>query len=802
MAHVNKKKKEQGGTKTLVLLDAHAILHRAYHALPDFSSSKGEPTGALYGIIAMLMKIVRELKPDYIVACYDLPGPTFRHQAYDDYKAGRQKADEALIAQIKRSRDIFAAFNIPIYECPGFEADDMLGTIVEQAKKEKDMCVIIASGDMDTLQLVDNDRVTVYTLRKGIRDTVLYDEKGVNERYQFPPQSLPDYKGLAGDPSDNIIGISGIGEKTATTLISQFGSLEHLYKVLKKDEQKVLDTGIKPRIVELLKKGEEEAMFSKTLATIRRDAPITFTIPSHTWNESFDIKKAEALLAELEFRALRERVRELVGGKAEENQEAGESSENAVPSADTSVSETELEEMKILMWLINSDMAHPSAEDILAFTRAGTLASARPILEAEIKKRDLAYVFEHIERPLMPVIREAEKKGILIDPDYFNTLSKNFHKELSSIEAKIWKEAGEEFNINSPKQLGDVLFDKLGLTAKGLKKTSGGARSTRESELLKLKEEHKIIDDILAYRELQKLLSTYVDVIPAMAGVDGRLHTNLNQTGTTTGRMSSSNPNLQNIPVKEGLGMMIRNGFIAPKGYKLVAFDYSQIEIRVLAQLSGDETLQAIFKEGKDVHANVAARVFGVPEQEVTKDMRRKAKVINFGIIYGMGVNALRANLGSTRAETQEFYNQYFETFPLIEMYFEKVKAEARKNGYTKTLFGRRRMFEGIKSRIPYIKAQAERMAMNAPLQGTAADIMKIATVEAHKAIKKNNLQDEVQLLLSVHDELIYEIKENAIGRAVPVIQKAMEHIERVTVPLVVNVSVGPSWGELRSYNA
>ncbi len=789
-------KKGNEKTRTLVLFDAHAILHRAYHALPEFTSSKGEPTGALYGIAAMLMKIIKELKPDYVAACYDLPGPTFRHEAYEDYKAKRPKADEALVAQIKRSRDIFAALNIPIYEEPGFEADDILGTITELTKKEKGLQTIIASGDMDTLQLVDDKRVQVYTLRKGIKDTVLYDEKAVKGRYGFPPEALPDYKGLAGDPSDNIIGISGIGEKTATALVTEFGSIENLYKVLKKDEKKILDIGMKPRIVNLLREGEEEALFSKTLATIRRDAPIKFAIPQKTWEETFDLKKAEALFSELEFRALRERLRDLAGGALEttESEDGGEEIQ------DTSVSPEKLEEMKVMMWLINSDLAHPSPDDILGFTHTENLSSAQHVLEGELKKRELTYIFEHIEKPLIPIIRKAEQKGILIDTDYLNTLSGTYHKELSAIEKKIWDEAGVQFNINSPKQLGEVLFDKLKLTAKGLKKTSGGARSTRESELLKLSGEHKIIGHILSYRELQKLLSTYIDVIPKMVGADGRLHTNLNQTGTTTGRMSSSNPNLQNIPVKEGAGMLIRNGFIAEKGHSLVAFDYSQIEIRVLAELSGDETLVNIFKEGKDIHANVAARVFGVSEDEVTKNMRRQAKVINFGIIYGMGVNALRENLGSTREEAQSFYNQYFETFPAISSYFEKVKAEAKKFGYTKTLFGRRRMFSGIKSRIPYVRAQAERMAMNAPLQGTAADIMKIATIQADKAIEDGRLGENTHLLLSVHDELIYEVENNSIEVAVKLIKNAMEKVEKVTVPLVVNVSVGPSWGELKSY--
>jgi len=786
---VKKSTKTKKG-KTLVLLDAHAILHRAYHALPDFSSSKGEPTGALYGISAMLMKIIRELKPDYIVACYDLPEPTFRHEAYKDYKAGRSKTEDALVNQIDRSRDIFESFSIPIYEKPGFEADDILGTIVEQEKENKGLDIIIASGDMDTLQLVNNNRVRVYTLKKGINDTIIYNEKAVKERFGFAPELLVDYKGLRGDPSDNIIGIAGIGEKTATTLITKFGTIEEIYKKLKKDEKKFEEAGIKPRIINLLKEGEEEALFSKTLATIRRDAPITFALPAKTWIDAFDYKQTETLFNNLEFRTLKERLRELIG-VTEEVEEAQKSGEK--------ISDEETKKLKIAAWLINSELTTPTEEDVLDLANTDSFAEAKNILEKRLKEDDVEEVYKEIELPLIPIIADAETHGVLVDTDYLKVLSKDYHKELSKIEKNIWKFAGREFNINSPKQLGEILFDELNLSAKGLKKTAGGARSTRESELAKLKDEHKIVSEILSYRELQKLLSTYIDNIPAMVGKDGRLHAQLNQTGTTTGRMSSTNPNMQNIPVREGVGNMIRNAFTVPKGYKLVAFDYSQIEIRVLAELSKDKVLTKTFKEGRDVHSAVAARVFGVKENEVTKDMRRKAKVINFGIMYGMGVNALRENLGSDRKEAQEFYDSYFEKFPAIAGYMDSVKADARKYGYTKTLFGRKRHFESIKSKLPFIRAAAERMAVNAPVQGTAADIMKIAMRKVDEELKKTTL--DAKLLLSVHDELIFEIKEDEVKETSKIIKDAMEDIPKLKIPLEVNVSAGERWGELKAVN-
>jgi DNA polymerase-1 len=770
--------------KRLVLLDMHAILHRGYHALPNFTSSKGEPTGALYGLVALLFKLVKDLHPDYIVAAYDLPEPTFRHKEHKEYKAGRAKTDDALIAQIIRSRDILDAFGIPRYELPGFEADDVIGTIAEETKKHGDIDTIIASGDMDTLQLVDDESVRVYTLRKGINDTVLYDEKAVEERYGFKPKFLVDYKGLAGDKSDNIPGIQGIGEKSATILIQKFGSLEEIFSALKKDENMFEKAGVKPRVVGLLKEGEEEAMFSKALGTIRRDAKVNFILPDKKWKDAFIREEAEKILAEFDFRSLRARVGEITGEPAPTEEKKAEE-----------IDAKDLQETGIALWLLNSEMTNPAPEDMLDFSHKQTFHEARKWILEEVSARGLEKVFNEIELPLIPIIEKIEKKGIRIDTEHFKMLSKKYHAEMETHEKKIHELAGGKFNINSPKQVGETLFDKLLISTKGLKKTAGGARSTRESELEKLRGAHPIIGEILLYRELQKLLSTYIDNIPDMTAEDGRLHTTFSQTGTTTGRMSSNNPNLQNIPATGERGKEVRNAFVADAESTLVAVDYSQIEMRILAELSKDEILLETFRSGKDVHASVASRVFDVPESEVSKDMRRKAKVINFGIIYGMGVTALQGNLGGTRAEAQEFYDNYFLKFPKIGGYFEKVKREAAQKGYTETLFGRRRYFPGFGSSLPYVRAMAERMAMNAPLQGTAADIIKLAMIQVDKTLSGNTA---VSLLLQVHDELIFEIKKDAVEAAIPAIKKAMENVGELSVPLAVDVSVGEKWGELK----
>lgn len=797
--------------KKIILLDSHAIIHRAYHALPDFNNSQGEPTGAIYGLATMLFKIITELKPDYVIACFDLPKKTFRHEAYENYKAGRAKSDDALIFQLTRARDFFRTFSIPIYECEGFEADDLLGTITEQLKNQKDKYeIIIASGDMDTLQLVKQNFVYVYTLKKGINDTILYDEKKVFERFGFAPSFLPDYKGLRGDPSDNIIGIKGIGEKTATSLISKYSTIENIYKNIKKNESHFKEIGITERILGLLKEGEDEALFSKTLATIRLDAPIKFNIPKESWIKEVNKEKVANLFRELEFRSLQERFLKLFDGEID-NKKEETNDENHLED------KTEVEKAKIAYWLLNSERTNPDISEIVHYNGSRNFKEAMIRLEEDIKKEKLEYVYQNIEIPIIPIIDKMKKNGILIDLKYFKKISEEYHIELKKIENRIFKLVGQEFNINSPKQIGEIIFGKLGISTKGIKKSAGGSISTRESELEKLVDSHPVIREILKHRELQKLLSTYIDTIPALVGKDGRLHASFIQTGTTTGRFASNNPNLQNIPTRSERGKSIRNAFISKEGYSLVSFDYSQIELRIAALLSQDSYFIKSFKEGKDIHQAVAMKVFSVDENGLTKEMRRRAKIINFGILYGMGVNALRQNLLTEdfetgqkaevgRQEAQNFYDNYFMQFPQIASYLESIKIFAKKHGYTETLFGRKRYFPTIKSPIPFIRAMAERMAINAPIQGTAtADIIKIGMKKAEETLSRNNLLDKADLILQVHDELIYEVKDEYRKEVSSVIKKSLENIipkeflgDKEDVPLVVSVSIGKNWGDLK----
>ena len=792
--------KKSPAKKRLVLLDAHAVIHRAYHALPDFATSSGQPTGALYGLVSMVLKIATDLKPDYIIACYDLPKPTYRHEVYEGYKAGRAKTDDALSVQLEKSKEVCQSLSIPIYSLASFEADDILGTIVEQMQplkassgrmtKGKDIEIIIASGDMDTMQLVDETRVKVYTLKKGLNDTILYDEEAVRKRFGFGPELLPDFKGLRGDPSDNIIGIAGIGEKTATELIQNFGTIEEIYKKIRNPKSEIRKK-IKQRVLKLLEEGEEEAKFSKMLATIRRDAPIDFKLPEREWKDTVVIEAAEQFFKELEFRAMGGRLREVLK-LAPKEASVGVSSMN----------NEELEELKVALWVADSNITDPNIEDILQFAKTDSLEKAKEVIFTELEKRESRSVFEEIEKPLLPILREVTNWGVRIDTKYLSKLSKEYSAELKDIEKKIWKLSGMEFNIASPKQLGEILFDKLGIILKNQKKTSTGAKSTRESELEKMKEMHPIIPLVLEHRQISKLLGTYLEPIPKLVDENYRLHARFIQTGSTTGRMASENPNLQNIPIGSERGRKIRHAFVAAPGATFVALDYSQIELRIAAFLSHDQKLISIFKNNEDIHTSVASHVFHVPLQSVTKEMRRQAKVINFGILYGMGVSALKENLGTDRAAAQEFYNSYFAEFYELAEFIEQTKHLAYENGFTKTFFGRRRYFEGIKSKIPFIRAAAERMAVNAPIQGTQADLVKIAMRKIDDLLKSKKLSDSAHLIMQIHDELVYEVKNEIVADFIPEAKNIMEQIlttkETSGVPILANSSVGESWGDMQ----
>lgn len=786
--------------KTVVLLDAHAILHRSYHAMGGFATRDGKPTGALYGFVMMVLRIYEDIKPDYIAACFDLPKPTFRHLSYEAYKGGRQKTDDELVDQIKESYKLCEDLNIPVYTKEGYEADDLLGTIAKQLKSNEEMRVVIASGDMDTLQLVDDDKVVVYTLKRG-NDAALFNKEEVIKRYGFPPENIPDYKGLAGDPSDNIIGIKGIGDKTATELIKNFGNVEGIYKTLKKDRNLLLEKGIKERIVGLLEEGEEEALFSKTLATIICDAPIKYSIPKENWRESINVEAYEAMCDRYEFRSLRNRLKRDIAD------------EFKIDKEEEVVDETILEECKVMTHLLYSENTNPKTEDIKAFAKVDSINEAHKVLSEQIKKENLFDLYNEMERPLIPIIKQMGINGISLDVNKLQKLSKKLHEKVNVLEKEIYELCGEEFNVASPKQLGVILYDKLnlGLNATGksvaspdhpkgglrikIKKTSTGQKSTNASELEKIKDEHPVVEKIILYRELTKLLSTYIDLLPQFVKDDGKIHAHFVQTGAGTGRFSCEDPNLQNLPTKGEFGKDVKEAFVASKGHKLLSLDYAQVDLRAAAILSQDKNLIEIFEKGIDVHTGTAMKVFNVKDEDVTKEMRRHAKAINFGILYGMGVTSLKDSMKVERKDAQEFYDKYKSTFTRLMEYLEEVKAFAFSHGFTETLLKRRRYVPLLKSPLPFLRAQGERIAINAPIQGTSADIIKLAMVDTDKYIKDNGLEKSVKLVLQIHDEIIFEVEEKVSEE---VSQKFKEILEDVLkkrklsdLPLVASVSCG-----------
>lgn len=772
---------------TLVLLDAHAILHRGYHAMQGFSTRDGRPTGALYGFITMVLRIYNDIQPDYIAACFDLPKPTFRHESYDGYKAGRQKTDDALVVQIQAAQAMCAELNIPTYALEGFEADDLLGTIAEQVKRDTNMRVIIASGDMDTMQLIEGDRVVVYTLKRG-NDTQLYNEKAVMERFGFGPLLIPDYKGLAGDSSDNIIGIVGIGDKSATDLIKHFGSIEDMYKALATRREDFLHKGIKERIVRLLEEGEEDALFSKTLATIRRDAPITYVTPETTWLQGVDVSRYEALCDLYEFRSLKHKL-----GEQKSTQVDAPAVEEKIKEP-VAIDEGLLEKIRVAHHMLHSEDTNRSYEDIIGIYGNKPLGDIYEEVKRKLAETGLLPLYETVEEPLIALVAQMSQTGITLDVEMLKKLSTELHEYVTTLEREIHELAGVTFNIASPKQLGDVLYDQLHLGSK-IKKTKTGAKSTNAAELEKIQDEHPVVAKVLQYREVTKLLSTYIDTLPTYVKEDGRIHAHFVQTGAGTGRFSCEDPNLQNIPIKSELGQKVRAAFVAAEGTTLLSCDYGQVDLRAAAMLSHDPHLTEIFTKNIDVHTGTAARVFGVKEADVTPDMRRKAKAINFGILYGMGVTALKDSMGVERKEAQEFYDQYKFTFSRLMTYLEEVKAYAWKYGYTMTLLGRRREVPLLKSPLPYLRAQGERIAINAPIQGTSADILKLAIIDADAYIREHSLHNTVKLVIQIHDELVFEIKkeiaEDVADELVKVLENVLARRKLTDIPLTVSRSLG-----------
>ncbi|MDD5750247.1 MAG: DNA polymerase [Candidatus Pacebacteria bacterium] len=742
-------------TKKFLIIDGNALVHRAFHALPPLKTRSGEIINAVYGFFLVFFKALKDIRPNYAAATFDLAAPTFRHKQFKEYKAKRVKAPDELYQQLPIVKEILTAFGVPIFEKEGFEADDVIGTLACRA--QKDVEVVILSGDMDNLQLV-NDRIKVYTLRKGIKDTVLYDIEEVKRKYDgLLPEQLLDYRGLRGDPSDNIPGVGGIGEKTAIELLKDFSGLDDLYKEI--DESTDKASRIRPSVLQKLKDGKEQAFFSRQLAGIERNVPIDFDLTSCRLG-AFDLPRARDVLAKFEFNALIKRLPELISHDKNDKAKDGPVSGQAG------------------LFGATENKAADVSSEINRLEKQGVLSPR----------------IARVERDIVDLVKKMEQNGIRVDIVKLNDLSRKLAGDISRLQKKIYKVSGCEFNINSPRQVAEILFDKLGLSPLGMRKTPGGVISTGADELKKIKDTHPVVAFILSHRELSKLKSGFTDSLATMIDPkDGRIHPHFHQLGTETGRMSCSDPNLQNIPVKTALGKKIRGCFVPENGFVFLSADYSQMDFRAAASLSGDEKMLGFLEQGKDIHLMTASLLFGIKEKDVSEKQRRLAKTLNYGVLYGLGPLGFANRTGIPFKEAKQFISQYFETFQGIARFVEKTIAQAREEGFSLTMFGRKRFLPEIDSMDPRIKAQAERIARNFPVQGTSADIMKIAMagIASKRILNKN-----CRLLLQLHDELLFEVKEDEAKKMEKIIMKTMESAADLAVPLKVETKIGLDWGE------
>ncbi len=884
--------------KRFFLIDGNAYIHRAFHALPPLTTSRGEMVNAVYGFIRMLLKILRKESPDYMAVCFDYPAPTFRHKEYKEYKATRKRAPDELKSQIPLTHEVVRALNLVLFEQEGYEADDLIATLSERAKKEGIETVIV-TGDKDALQLVDKS-ISVLNESKDIS----YDEEEVKERTGVTPRQITDFMALMGDQSDNVPGVRGVGSKTATQLIQRFGSIENLYQHL--DE-------VKGKLKERLKDSKEEAFLSKRLVILEKDVPLKFEI-SHCEMKPFKREELLGLLHRLEFRSL---IAELVTTKEEkkvnystvlsekdfekllkdlekaplvsidfettgkdpmaaslvgialslkplsahymplghsylgapkqlnrkyvlgelkpilENERIRKYGQNIKYEIillkreridlkgiyfDTMVASYLLNPAKLnhnlgdiaieylghkmtpISELIGKGKKEITMDEVeiervtpYACADADIVLRLAEIMEPKLKKKGLESLYHKVEMPLVKVLAEMERDGVLIDKEYLESLSKEFALELKKLEKRIYSLVGEEFNINSPKQLSYVLFEKLKLPV--IEKTKTGY-STKEAVLRELTPSHKLPSLLIKYRELAKLKSTYIDALPLLINpIDGRVHTSFNQTVTATGRLSSSEPNLQNIPIRTKLGRKIRKAFIPKEGSILLSADYSQIDLRVLAHISKDKSLRDAFFKDEDIHSRTACEIFGILKKEVTPELRRIAKTVNFGLSYGMSPFGLSKDLGIPLKEAEKYITKYFKRYSGAKKYIEEIIEEAKKKGYVTTLLKRRRYIPEINHPDPRLSNFAKRVAINTPIQGTSADIIKVAMLEISERLKKEALKSK--MIIQIHDELLFEVPQDEVKRVSKLAKEIMEKAIELEVPIKVDIKTGKNWTEL-----
>ena len=910
--------------ETLLLVDGHNLVYRAFHAMPALSNSRGEMTNAAYGFTSMLFKALNDTTPTYAIAAFDPPGPTFRHEIFKEYKAQRLRAPDELRAQFPWAREVVVALGIPIVEIPTFEADDVIGTLAQKAEAAG-LDVIIVTGDLDVLQLV-TERIRVFASRRGISDTIIYDLAKVRERYGFEPPLVVDFKALQGDPSDNIPGVPGIGEKTAMSLVQQYGPLENVLEAV--------PTMPEGRVRRALESHMEQARLSKWTATIKVDVDVDLPLEEARLFQ-YDEGDVRELFDRLEFRSLLPRLPgrsvdadappsglavetadtpppppgdlQLPGTEVEIIVDAHQAAEavlriraagamamrtvldgsprtgdligvafapqgedtayympvwhaglerNADAAAVAALEEVLVDsgvpkrgydlKREVLAWrrrgiaiqglhfdallaayLTNSRLKVPTlpvlAHDLVALSVeaeelllgsgrskrgiadvpideaaayygvwVGLLDPVGAVLVRDMERTNATRLHDTMELPLVPILAAMEVEGVAVDCDLLGTISAEMHQRITAIESEVQEVAGYTFNPGSTQQLGRFLYDDLGL-ASGRKTKTG--RSTDADTLEALRGEHAVVDLILEWRQLTKLKSTYVDALPLLCTADSRVHTSFNQAVATTGRLSSSDPNLQNIPVRTQWGQRIRRAFHADTGQRLISADYSQVELRVLAHVTGEKELIEAFKRGEDIHRRTAAEVYAVEPDAVTPDMRRIAKVVNFGVVYGLSDFGLARDTGMSREDAHAFIDAYFRNFPAVTAYLESVRNHAREYGWVETFIGRRRYIADIRAANRQLRFAAERMAVNMPIQGGAADIMKQAMILVDEALRERGLRSRI--LLQVHDELLLEAPAEEVDDLVVLLRERMGAAEALKVPLDVDVKVGDNWGDM-----
>ena len=774
-------------SKKLLLIDAYAMIFRAYYAFirAPRMNSKGENTSAIFGFAITLDDLIRKVNPTHIGVAFDPKGGTFRHEAYEQYKAQRPETPEDIKKAVPVIKQLLEAMNIPALEVPGFEADDVIGTLSKQGE-QAGFEVYMATPDKDYGQLV-TDRVFMYRPRHtgGFE---LLGPREVCEKYGLRHQTqVIDLLGLMGDASDNIPGCKGVGEKTAVALLKQFGNIDYILTHTQ-DIKGALRTKVEEQ--------KEEIKFSRFLATIRTDVPIALDENLLSRKEP-NIEALSALYRELEFNTLLKKISP--ANTTPSKEESVQNTSAKKPKKDTSgvldlfadfgeetgtaekqvIPEFDTIENRLCQYLLNPEVAfNPYKEPDWQALKADT---------------DLWSLYNEVELPLVQVLRDMEDAGVRVDVEKLKKAEVILTEELNELEKRIYDLAGETFNINSPRQVGELLFEKLKLDAKA-KKSKTGQYSTSEEVLMALKDKHEIVGLILDFRELKKLISTYISALPGYIAPDGKIHTTYNQTVTATGRLSSSNPNLQNLPIRSERGRFIREAVIPDEGCLFLSADYSQIELRLMAHFSQDEHMLAAFRSGQDIHAATAARIYGQPIEQITKDQRRKAKTANFGIIYGISAFGLAQQLDCSRTEAKQLIDDYFAAFPRVISYIESQKELARQRGYAETLFGRKRYLPDINSQNATIRSFAERNAVNAPIQGTAADIIKMAMVSIHRRLKEEGLK--AQMIMQVHDELNFNVPANEVDRVREIVVSEMQNAVHLTVPLIAKCGVGVNWLE------